>query len=94
MGVCPDPKYPAVVYEYMEEGSLYDHIHEVNWILCAKSVYLDPHVHAAERHFGGERDGKNTYGSVYRAIFFALGRGFCKCCHSQRCEKVKKFVCI
>lgn len=30
VGVCPGPRIPAILYEYMEEGSLYDHIHVVS----------------------------------------------------------------
>lgn len=30
VAVCPGPKVPAILYEYMEEGSLYDHIHVVS----------------------------------------------------------------
>lgn len=30
VGGCPGPRIPAILYEYTEEGSLYDHIHVVS----------------------------------------------------------------
>ena len=30
LGVCPDPEHPAIIYEFMENGSLYDFLFNVS----------------------------------------------------------------
>ena len=41
LGFCANPELPAIVYEFMYEGDVYNHIHKVN----SFKVYLHNYDH-------------------------------------------------